>query len=387
MKRLRALRVLRGENNRYCGLTLARWRKNRHDESNHRMTAEPKIKTVYVTGGAGYVGAVLVPKLLAAGYRVRVLDLFMYGENVLPKHANLDAINGDLRDAKLLQKTIPGSDAVIHLACISNDPSFELNPALGKSINFDGRDSGCPLPPAQTRAGVTSAHGSYLGCLASKLAASRTRPSPLGPLARLGVRCGLGCCVFSLVSGLPSTASAGDVSLLFGCFAGTTPLYDSPLPCAKDLSLIAFSLRPANCSRAATGSPGSRAWSFSACLGSSTPRGRAALALSRVALLPSGWPDAVSSPNCLISELHTLPTDAPVQRFKCGLTTALAWLGAGVDRYSFPVRLFHSLLHAGLSRRYPGLAAHSTVGISMVLHRVCPMKPWARCRSASRSNR
>jgi len=62
-------------------------------------------------------------------------------------------------------------------------------------------------------------------------AASRTRASPLGPFSRLGVRHGLGSCVFSLVSGLPSGApsgsSAGDCSLLFGCFAGTMPLYDS----------------------------------------------------------------------------------------------------------------------------------------------------------------
>ena len=94
------------------------------------------MKTVYVTGGAGYVGAVLVPKLLARGYRVRVLDLFMYGD-VLPKHDRLKQIKGDLRDTELLEETIPGSDAVIHLACISNDPSFELNPSLGKAINFD----------------------------------------------------------------------------------------------------------------------------------------------------------------------------------------------------------------------------------------------------------
>src|ERR1039457_4952741 len=125
-------------------------------------------------------------------------------------------------------------------------------------------------------------------CFPSCFAASRTRSSPLGPLSRLGVRYGLGCCVFSLVSGLPSATSAGDGSLLFGCFAGTTPLYDSPPPCAWDLSLIAFSHRPVYCPRAAGGSPGSRALSFSACLGSSTPQGRAALALSCAALLPSG---------------------------------------------------------------------------------------------------
>lgn len=98
------------------------------------------IKTVFVTGGAGYVGAVLVPKLLAQGYRVKVLDLYIYGDHVLDAvkdHPGLEQIKGDLRDRKLLEKTMPGCDAVIHLACISNDPSFELNPDLGKSINYD----------------------------------------------------------------------------------------------------------------------------------------------------------------------------------------------------------------------------------------------------------
>src|SRR6266849_6015229 len=59
-------------------------------------------------------------------------------------------------------------------------------------------------------------------------AASRTRSSPLRPLSRHGVRCELGSGVFSLVSGLPSTTSAVGFPLLFGCFVGTTPLYDSP---------------------------------------------------------------------------------------------------------------------------------------------------------------
>ncbi len=99
-----------------------------------------KFKNVLVTGGAGYVGAVLVPKLLKKGYHVKVLDLYIYGENVLDSvkdHPNLEQIKGDIRDKALLDKVIPGTDAVIHLACISNDPSFELNPQLGKSINYD----------------------------------------------------------------------------------------------------------------------------------------------------------------------------------------------------------------------------------------------------------
>ena len=98
------------------------------------------MKSVLVTGGAGYVGSVLVPKLLKAGYRVKVIDLFMYGNDVLKSvtgHPNLAQIKGDIRDVSLLKREIPGTDAIIHLACISNDPSYELNPSLGKSINYN----------------------------------------------------------------------------------------------------------------------------------------------------------------------------------------------------------------------------------------------------------
>ena len=99
-----------------------------------------KLNNVLVTGGAGYVGSVLVPQLLDRGYRVKVLDLYLFGDHVLNDvvdHPNLEQIKGDIRNRELLEKAIPGCDAVIHLACISNDPSFDLDPVLGKSINYD----------------------------------------------------------------------------------------------------------------------------------------------------------------------------------------------------------------------------------------------------------
>lgn len=94
------------------------------------------MKNILVTGGAGYVGAVLVPKLLNHGFNVSVIDWFIFGD-VLPKHPKLKKIKGDLRNFKLVKKSLKNIDAIIHLACISNDPSFDLNPDLGKSINFD----------------------------------------------------------------------------------------------------------------------------------------------------------------------------------------------------------------------------------------------------------
>ena len=116
-------------------------------------TAQGKrqFDSVLVTGGAGYVGAVLIPKLLAQGYRVRVIDLFLFGDDVLPEHPRLESVRGDIRDQAMLKQVTAGMDAVIHLACISNDPSFALNPALSRSINYDCFD---PLVRISKEAGV-----------------------------------------------------------------------------------------------------------------------------------------------------------------------------------------------------------------------------------------
>lgn len=94
------------------------------------------MKNILITGGAGYVGSVLVPFLLKKNYKITVLDLMIYGQT-LPQHPNLNIVKGDIRDQGLLNKIIKNIDTVIHLACISNDPSFELNPELGKDINLN----------------------------------------------------------------------------------------------------------------------------------------------------------------------------------------------------------------------------------------------------------
>ena len=109
------------------------------------------MKKIFITGGAGYVGSKLVPKLLELGYEVTVLDLMIYGENALDNHKKLKKIKGDIRNQDLLKKAIPGHAAVLHLACISNDPSFELNPSLGKSINYDAFE---PLVKASVESNV-----------------------------------------------------------------------------------------------------------------------------------------------------------------------------------------------------------------------------------------
>ena len=95
------------------------------------------MKKIFITGGAGYVGCFLADYLISKGYFVTVYDLFIYLNNVFENKKNINCVKGDIRDKNLFRDSIRGHDVVIHLACISNDPSFELNPKLGKSINLD----------------------------------------------------------------------------------------------------------------------------------------------------------------------------------------------------------------------------------------------------------
>jgi nucleoside-diphosphate-sugar epimerase len=108
------------------------------------------LERVFITGGAGYVGHVLVPRLLARGHKVTVYDALYFGCR-LPNNPNLNVIKGDIRDTGCFRRGGQDHDAVLHLACISNDASFELDENLSKTINYDCFE---PMVHAAKNAGV-----------------------------------------------------------------------------------------------------------------------------------------------------------------------------------------------------------------------------------------
>ena len=111
-----------------------------------------EIKSVFVTGGAGYCGSLLVPKLLQLGFKVTVYDLLFFGRNHLPiGHKNLKLISGDIRDIKRLFDAMVGHHALLNLACISNDASFELDESVSTSINMNAFE---PMVNAAKQAGI-----------------------------------------------------------------------------------------------------------------------------------------------------------------------------------------------------------------------------------------
>ena len=109
------------------------------------------MKKLIVVGGGGYCGSVVVPQLLNEGWDVTVFDTFWYGTNHLPKVPNIHLVQSDVREIAKVKEALVGQEYVLHLACISNDASFELDEKLSTSVNLESFE---PLVIEAKKAGV-----------------------------------------------------------------------------------------------------------------------------------------------------------------------------------------------------------------------------------------
>lgn len=140
---------------------------------------------VLVTGGAGFIGSHLVEKLLATGERVRVVDDLSTGKrDNLPRHDALEFIEGDIRDAKLVNHCVAEMDAVVHLAAVASVQASIDNPIRTHQVNFDGTLN--LLEAARgARVGrfLYACSAAVYGDTASIPVSEQTPPNPLSPYA------------------------------------------------------------------------------------------------------------------------------------------------------------------------------------------------------------
>lgn len=125
------------------------------------------MESVLVTGGAGYLGSILIPDLLQDGYKVTVLDNFMYRQNSLAASCispNLSLVAGDIRDKALMTKLVGSHDVVIPLAAIVGAPACNRDPIAAESINLHAaldlismtsRDQQIVMPTTNSAYGTT----------------------------------------------------------------------------------------------------------------------------------------------------------------------------------------------------------------------------------------
>jgi nucleoside-diphosphate-sugar epimerase len=168
---------------------------------------------VLVTGGAGYVGSVLVPRLLAQGHRVAVFDSLRYGgQALLPSFEDegFHFVRGDVRDAASLAECVRSADIVVHLAAVVGYPACMKHPELARQTNVDGtRNVVAALSPSQLL--VYASTGSSYG----KLETVCTEESPLQPISLYAMTKSEG---EALALGHPRT-----ISLRFATAFGVSP--------------------------------------------------------------------------------------------------------------------------------------------------------------------
>lgn len=141
---------------------------------------------ICVVGGAGYVGTELCASL-CKNHDVTVLDCFWFGDH-LPNGIN--KIKGDIRNRQDLRRAFNGQDAVIHLACVSNDPCFEMNPGLGKEINYDCFKDFCSeLSHANVRRFIYASSSSVYGISDLDQVTEDTPKNPLTDYSKYKLAC------------------------------------------------------------------------------------------------------------------------------------------------------------------------------------------------------